>query len=352
MTANKTCSEPDEMVVRAGQLLGLGADAWNPDNVDRQCLAPDGSQRRFTRLINSVGQRILIIEPPPEDAAGMAEARSAWQIGSHLSNRGVPVPKPYGFEEKTGRLYVEDLGDTRFFEYAANRSDQEQYRWYRLAIQELVTMQLQGAEQFSLSWCWDTPRYDWQLMLERESGYFLAALCRDLLAIEYDEALIKNECLLLAEQAARAPAHFFLHRDFQSRNIMIVDDTIRIIDYQGGRLGPLAYDLASLLLDPYGGLSRSMQAELFLEYGAILRSALHYDLKQFQAEYFFLSLQRTLQMLGAFAFLSHQRGKPFFAAYIRPALINLEELLARPEAYIFPGMRELARQCLDASTQI
>jgi aminoglycoside/choline kinase family phosphotransferase len=352
MTANKTCSEPDEMVVRAGQLLGLAIDAWNPDNVERQCLAPDGSQRRFTRLVNSTGQRILIIEPPPGDAAGMAEAGSAWQIGSHLFNQGVPVPQPYGFEEKTGRLYVEDLGDSRLFEYAANRSGQEQYRWYRLAIRELVTMQLGGADQFSPTWCWDTPRYDRQLMLERESGYFLAALCRDLLAIDYDEALIKNECLLLAEQASRAPAHFFLHRDFQSRNIMIVDDTIRIIDYQGGRLGPLAYDLASLLLDPYVGLSRSMQAELFREYGALLCSALHYDLEQFQAEYFFLSLQRTLQMLGAFAFLSHQRRKHFFAAYIRPALINLEELLARPEAHIFPGMRGLARQCLDASIQI
>jgi len=57
-------------------------------------------------------------------------------------------------------------------------------------------------------------------------------------------------------------------------------------------------------------------------------------------------------MLGAFAFLSHQRGKPFFAAYIRPALVNLVGLLARPEADIFPGLRSLARQCLDTWTEI
>ncbi len=349
MSANKTCSEPEEIVVRAGQLLGLAADAWNPDNVDRQFLAPDGSQRRFIRLVNPAGQRILVIEPPPGDAVGLAEARAAWQIGLHLFNQGIPVPKPYGFEEKSGRLYVEDLGNTRLFDCAANQSEQEQYRWYRLAIQELVAMQLEGVDQFSPTWCWDTPRYDRQLMLERESGYFLAALCRDLLAIDYDEALVGNECLLLAEQASRAPAHFFLHRDFQSRNIMITEEKIRIIDYQGGRLGPLAYDLASLLLDPYVGLSPSMQAELFREYGSLLRSALHYDLDQLQKEYFFLSLQRTLQMLGAFAFLSHQRQKPFFAAYISPALENLERLLARPEADTFSGLRQLAGQCLLAS---
>jgi len=349
MSANKTCSGPEEVVHRAGQLLGLSADVWNPDTVERQVLAADGSQRHFTRLFGQEGQRILIIEPPPGDAAGMAEAQSAWQIGSHLFNQGVPVPKPYGFEEKTGRLYVEDLGNTRLFDCAANQSEQEQYSWYRLAIRELVAMQLRGADQFSPSWCWDTPRYDRQLMLERESGYFLAALCRDLMAIDYDEALVGNECFQLAEQATRAPAHFFLHRDFQSRNIMITEEKIRIIDYQGGRLGPLSYDLASLLLDPYVGLSRSMQAELFQEYGSLLRSALHYDLEQLRKEYFFLSLQRTLQMLGAFAFLSHQRQKPFFAAYIRPALDNLQRLLARPEADIFPGLRQLAGQCLLAS---
>jgi len=350
MSANKTCSVPEEVVLRAGQLLGLSADAWNLDTVEQQVLAADGSQRRFTRLLGQEGQRILIIEPPPGDAAGMAEARAAWQIGAHLFERGIPVPCPYGFEEDTGCLYVEDLGDTRLFDRVAAGHDQKQYQWYRKVIKELLNMQLQGADRFATSWCWDTDRYDITLMIERESGYFLSALCRDLLGLDYDEAQIKNECALLAEQAARAPADFFLHRDFQSRNIMITHDRIRIIDYQGGRLGPLAYDLASLLHDPYVGLSSENRAELLHEYTTLLRASVHYDLAQFAAEYFFLSLQRILQMLGAFAFLSSQRGKPFFAAYIRPALENLVSLLARPEGNIFPGLRSLTDQCLIAYT--
>jgi aminoglycoside/choline kinase family phosphotransferase len=280
----------------------------------------------------------------------MAEARAAWQIGAHLFERGIPVPCPYGFEEDTGCLYVEDLGDTRLFDRVAAEHDQEQYQWYRKVIKELLNMQLQGADRFATSWCWDTPRYDITLMIERESRYFRSALCRDLLGLDYDVAQIKNECALLAEQAARAPADFFLHRDFQSRNIMLTDGRIRLIDYQGGRLGPLAYDLASLLLDPYVGLAEEMQGELLHEYTGLLQSRIHYDCTQFKAQYYYLSLQRTLQMLGAFAFLSSQRGKPFFAAYIRPALENLVSLLARPDGNIFPGLCSLTDQCLIAYT--
>jgi aminoglycoside/choline kinase family phosphotransferase len=352
VSANKTCCGQKEIILRAGALLGLDDHTWDPDGVRCRDLAPDGSQRRFVRLDNGSGHSILVIEPPPGDAAGLAEARSAWLIGSHLRQHSIPVPRLFGFEEETGRLYVEDLGDVRLFDRAVDADEQEQYHWYREVIRELVNMQLEGADRFSLSWCWDTPRYDRKLMVERESNYFLTALCRDLLRVSHDEQEIGSECLLLAEQAARAPADFFLHRDFQSRNIMIVDDSIRIIDYQGGRLGPLAYDLASLLLDPYVGLSVDLQQELVREYEALLRARIHYDRERFSTEYFFLSLQRTLQMLGAFAFLSHQRGKPFFAAYIGPALVNLVGLLARPEADIFPGLRSLARQCLDTWTEI
>ena len=350
MSANKTCSVPEEMVNQAGRLLGVPAETWNPDTVEVQVLAADGSQRRFFRLRGQSGERMLIIEPPPGDPAGMAEARSAWHIGAHLFGHGIPVPQPYGFDEETGRLYVEDLGDTRLFDQASKENSQEQYQWYRLALQELVTMQLQGAEHFSTSWCWDTPRYDSTLMIERESGYFLSALCRDLLKLDYDKAKIKNEFEHLAAQAAKAPADFFLHRDFQSRNIMLTDARIRIIDYQGGRLGPLAYDLASLLFDPYVGLSAEIQGELLREYSCLLQTRLHYDWEQFIFEYYYLSLQRILQMLGAFAFLSSQRNKPFFAVYIRPALENLASLLARSKGDVFPGLRKLTDQCLIAYT--
>ncbi|HHB76216.1 MAG TPA: aminoglycoside phosphotransferase [Desulfobulbus sp.] len=332
--------------VAAGKFFGLSNDQWHSATVRRQAISPDGSQRIFVRLTGPGERRLLFIQPPEGDEPGLLEARSACHIGKHLHARGIPVPKIYGFDPESGRLCVEDLGDDRLHALLVDASEQEQLQWYTKVIEELVRMQIRGADDFSPSWCWDTSRYDRRLMLERESGYFLRALCSDFFGLSFDRQIIDEECRLLADRASRAPADFFLHRDFQSRNIMITDNTVRIIDYQGGRLGPLAYDLASLLIDPYMGLSPNVQAKVKEQYFATLRQFVYYDREQFEREYLVLALQRNLQILGAFAFLSKQRGKVFFTRYIEPALHTLSGLLAKPAAADYDGLRELARLCL------
>ena len=71
--------------------------------------------------------------------------------------------------------------------------------------------------------------------------------------------------------------NYFLHRDFQSRNLFITSGRLRVIDFQGGRLGPLGYDVASLLIDPYVNLSPAWQAELLDYYLDLLTSRLEVD---------------------------------------------------------------------------
>jgi len=205
---------------------------------------------------------------------------------------------------------------------------------------------VQGRENFKPAWCWDTPCYDRKLMLERESGYFLRALCRDLLKLELDEAALAQEFSRLADQAGQADASFFLHRDFQSRNIMVQQSRVRFIDYQAGRLGPLAYDLASLLIDPYAALPQAMQNTLLEQYVDALNVLLPYDREQFRREYLLLATQRNLQILGAFAFLSSQRGRPFFAQYLVPALRSLRSLLANFPPTEYACLQSATEQCL------
>ncbi len=206
-------------------------------------------------------------------------------------------------------------------------------------------MQFAGRESFDPGWCWDTPRYDRELMLTRDSGYFLREFCiryldNNRLASDLDE-----EFKALAGRAAREPADFFLHRDFQSRNLMLQNETIRVIDFQGGRLGPLGYDLAALLIDPYTGLNHHLQDEL-LSYYIKQVEPLGIKGKKFADGYFFLALQRNLQVLGAFAYLLKVKGKPFFRQYIRPALVSLQERLANPAAADYPCLRKLCADCL------
>jgi len=320
---------------------------------DFELLAGDGSQREFYRL-HLQGNLCLIVIAPTEDwKQGMAEALSSWSIGNHLYRKGVPVPELLAFDRKTGLIVSEDLGDMRLYEYVhgPRHDESDLFSVYQQIIRELVRMQVFGREGFDTSWCWQTGYYDRQLMLERESGYFHEALCRDFFGIEIRVDTLDSEFKDIAEQASKAPCDFFLHRDFQSRNIMLKDGKIRFLDYQGGRLGPLGYDLASLLLDPYVGLPKPVQEQLFDEYEKELKKFIPYKTGQFMQEFIYLSLQRNLQMLGAFAFLSKQRNKEFFRPFIMPALNTMQSLLAKPLLQKYSALKYLTKQCLAKAQQ-
>ena len=108
---------------------------------------------------------------------------------------------------------------------------------------------------------------------------------------------------------------------------MVNDDNVFFIDFQGARKGPLAYDLASLLIDPYAGLTESQQVVLYNYYVDSLTQKIYLDSEQFYEGFLHLSLQRNMQILGAFAFLSHVKQKTFFSKYIFPAACSLAAVL-------------------------
>ena len=332
------------LIEAAGKLLERSIETWNPDCVRIRALTPDGSTRRFYQL-RCGEQSLIAVLPPKADLAGLAEANAFHRIGSHLHRSGAPTPALHAFDPATGLALCEDLGNLRLHELVIDQGAEQSAALYEQAVRELARMQVRAAAGFDPAWCWDTPRYDRQLMRERESGYFLRACCTNLLGIAFDRDAVEAECERLANEAAAAPADFFLHRDFQSRNLMVHGGRVRFIDFQGGRLGPLAYDLASLLLDPYAALPAGLQDRLTRVYIEALRNEIDYNPEQFQREYLWLALQRNLQILGAFAFLSQVRGKPFFAQYLRPALNSLAGLLAKPEADGYPALRDLTDQC-------
>ncbi len=358
-----------KFIQQACQLLSAADSSdedWSEDNVHITPLTPDGSLRRFCRMQHQNGKKAVAIAPPPDDAMdviglGLREAISGWHIGRHLLTCKAPVPKLYGFDEQSGLLVCEDLGNQRLHDLVqqqGKRTEQVMHL-YRQTVTELARMQVQGCAGFDVAWCWDTPQYDRTLMLERESGYFLQALCQDFLQLDIDKEKITLDFQALADKASRAQASFFLHRDFQSRNIMVHQDQVYFIDYQAGRLGPLAYDLASLLIDPYAALPASVQEDLLDHYFTALTSLLPYDREQFQQEYLVLALQRNLQILGAFAFLSQQRKKPFFRQYLAPALKSLQTLLAKTASAEYAYLKRISHCCskqlklqLESSTRI
>lgn len=276
----------------------------------------------------------------------LAESRAAWQIGKHLQAKGVAVPALYGWDSATGLLAFEDLGDVRLYDQvsgakAAGCPETEATGdLYRTSLAQLADMQFAGADGFDPAWCWDGRRYDVELMVDRESGYFLRAFWQGLLGREVAPGILE-EFRDIAAHAGRAPADYFLHRDFQSRNIMVHQGRLRFIDFQGGRLGPLGYDVASLLIDPYAALSPRCREELLAFYGQLIAPRLGSEIKEFHSSYDFLAVQRNLQIVGAFAFLSKVRGKIFFAGFIEPALLSLQELLTHRGFAEYRRVRDL-----------
>ncbi len=313
-------------------------------------VAADGSNRRFYRF---TGKHLGCIAAFPEktEQKELHEARAAYYIGTHLKRVGGCTPEIYGYDAESGMVLYEDLGAVHLYDVvknsgSANNSLGPVKKYYEQALSLLAFMQLKGAEGFDTDWCWDTRRYDKTLMLERESSYFYKSCWLGLLKCR-EVPGIDEDFLALANEAAKADSSYFLHRDFQSKNIMIVDGGIRFIDFQGGRLGPLAYDAASLLIDPYVQLPDELQQELFDHYVDAVNDHLVIDHEQLLHSYNILAIQRNLQFTGAFCFLGVESGKPFFRKQIRPALISLNKLLIMDGVPDLPVLRDVATQALE-----
>ena len=205
-------------------------------------------------------------------------------------------------------------------------------------------MSRRGAAKFDQTWTYQTPVYDRNLILEKECRYFQEAFLNGYFGYKIRFQELEPEFSLLADSALQNPTLGFMHRDMQSRNIMLADNTIFFIDFQGGRIGPIQYDLASLLIDPYVQLPRGMQNQL-LDYSLERLSAgASVNPDKFRTCYHYCTLTRNLQILGAFAYLSKVKGKKQFAQYIPAALRTLRSNLTAGNPHEFPRLTEVVEE--------
>jgi hypothetical protein len=161
-------------------------------------------------------------------------------------------------------------------------------------------------------------------VLERELEYFRKAFLQDFLEVSWaqDPKLTADFEKLAGRAGVHEPVHV-IHRDFQSRNLMVLRNRIGLVDFQGMRFGPPAYDLASLLIDPYVQLPEAVQAALKDVYWQGARHFLGISRPELDRSYGAVRLCRNLQVLAAYAFLGFARGKTHFLAYIPRAWSRL-----------------------------
>lgn len=303
-----------------GEALASGPEGPTPRRLGDETIRHPASGIRH--------HSIILVDHGPPAEAGTCEADAFSAIGQHLHKKGVPVPRIYAYDRPSGLVALEDLGDLHLqalIRRTVNRAKVVAH--YRAVIDLLVSMGIEGAKGFDPAYTYQTSHYDCNLILERESRYFVEAFLNRYIALGVNFEDLKEEFEVLAQNALKTSYNGFLHRDFQSRNILVRDHNYYLIDFQGGRLGPLQYDLASLLIDPYVALPHSLQETLLTYYVRRLADFVPVDPVDFIDAYKYCAINRNLQILGAFAFLSLEKGKKDFEEYIPPAISSLKALL-------------------------
>ena len=310
------------------------------ESIERSELSGDGSDRRWYRL--TVGNRSLVMaDHGIRQSKATQEVDAFVAIGKHLKSSGVPVPEIFSYDTFSGLVFMEDVGNQSLQDTVRKTNDSQNAinDLYRAVIRQLVNMSVSGAAGFKTDWTWQTAVYDRELILERECRYFIDAFLQNYLGLSIDFDTLAEDFNLLASLAEEYGTRGFMHRDMQSRNIMVKNGNFYFIDFQGGRIGPLEYDLASLLIDPYVNLPETARSHLLDECVQYLSSLRDIDPDRFRAGFRYCCLTRNLQILGAFGFLSRVKGKTYFETYIPAAVKTLMNILSDKRGEEFPELK-------------
>ncbi len=312
-----------------------------PAPVRRQRLHGDGSDRQWYRLF-ARDQTLIMADHHIRLSKSRQEVDAFVDIGQHLHACGAAVPKIHLYDTCAGLVFLEDLGDRHLQNEIAGLNLPQKKALYKRVIDQWLSMALKGARSFDPGWTYQTPRYDRSVVLENECRYFIEAFVRGYLGWDMRFRDFADEFHRLADRIMHITVTGFMHRDLQSRNILVKAGRIHFIDFQGGRIGPLQYDLASLLIDPYAALTPALQADLRTYCTHALEQHHGIDAGDFVDGYACCALSRNLQILGAFAFLGGTKGKTVFYDYIPQAVESLTANLAAFEHGAAPKLKKLA----------
>ena len=316
--------------------------AFFQDLPEVEALVGDGSERRFFRVRSQARHAVVLISPRRKHD-GMDENDSYWAIGNHLYQSRVPVPRIYWADVARGYFLLEDLGDFHLQAYA-RRWRRNLFPVYRRVVHLLVHLHRRAITGFEPGYCFDSVAYDPAFVYSRELEYFRERFLNGFLGLETGPDDLRRDFQNIAEAAGDASLSHVIHRDFQSRNIMIRGQALRLIDFQGMRFGPPAYDLASVLIDPYVGISRILESKAVALYWSEAREFLGCSFRDFMETYGVVRLSRNLQILGAYGYLGVVKGKQHFLGYVPQAWTQLHGWLNSPVGARFPALRKLVKR--------
>ena len=326
-----------------------------------------GSPRQYYRLTDDKHSAIGTIGTSHE------ENRAFIGLTKHFESKGLPVPHILGVSPD-GMAYIQsDLGSTALYDALSNGRNSgsysaEEQQLLHKAMTMLPRFQILGAQDLDTSLCYPTPTMD-SMSIMFDLNYFKYCFLKLQPEIEFNEIALQHDmehlCAALADLTAQAVNEpTLMLRDFRARNIMLNGQlsmvngqrsmvngqlNMSLIDYQGSRLGPAEYDLASFLWQAsahYGSALRNALIDTYIQAANELRPTDGATLRQrLRLMVFF----RLLQVLGAYGYRGLHQRKPHFLNSIPPALSSLHDTLATGIADQYPYLKSLLTQLTHSS---
>lgn len=299
-------------------------------------LPQSGSNRQYYRLhiaVNNASVQNTCIAAWSNDTK---ENDAFIRYSQFFKARGIRVPEILAVSGDRHLYLQEDLGYTSLLDVLLQQGFTEKvYRLYEQALSQLAVMQVAGKELIQSS----TPVFDEQAILQ-DVLYFKFYFA-DVHSVPYDKAMLFQELQTLSAETASMLPRYFMFRDFQARNIMVHQDEVYFIDYQGAMQGHPTYDVASLLFQAKAALPDTWKENLFKHYVSSFQQQAPVHNTTFTQAYRSMVFIRMLQTLGAYGFRGLIEKKPHFISSIAPALKQLRDILPSYRLSQYPELQKV-----------
>ncbi len=326
------------------QLKNLYREATGLDVIEAEAIAGSGSNRKYYRLKGSDGSTLIGAIGTSRD-----ENHAFSYLARHFHEAGLPVPQVMA-ESSDGLRYLQtDLGSQSLFDAlkggreAGGRYNAHERELLRRTIAALPAMQILGAQGLDFAQCYPQEALDETNVLF-DLNYFKYCFLKAT-GLDFHELKLEASFQLMARDIVSIPSCAFMYRDFQARNVMLdAQDNPYFIDFQGGRRGPVQYDVASFLWQASARYPKSLREELIKVYLKGLKQYQEVSEKQFRQGLQLCVLFRLLQVLGAYGFRGYFERKKHFLESIPPAMESLRDLLQSggcPYQYLNEVLTEL-----------
>lgn len=310
-------------------LYGLYKQYAGREPENTVALSGSGSNRRYVRMSVEGNSVMGVI------GTDVQENRAFLAIARHFRKKGIPVPEVLAVSEDEMSYIQEDLGDELLSDMVAEAGkagnlseDSPVASLLCRTMAMLPKIQFEGAEGLDFSICYPQPCFDRRMVLF-DLNYFKYCFLKPS-GLEFNEVSLQDDFERLADDLLVEESCTFLYRDFNARNVMVRDGEPYFIDFQGGRKGPVYYDVASFIWQARARYPGWLKERMLDSYLDALAGYVDVDRGKFDERLRLFVLFRTLQVLGAYGFRGLVEHKAQFVTSIQPAMEGLRELLSVP----------------------